>query len=162
MIDSDSYLARPPAIITLRQRLCLEAISFSINSIATDIQSVRSIAAQHPIAPPKLEDFSQRDKISLCSCLWSIVDQTHMLCKVLKELNLGAPYVDSFIDNHAPVVSNMPNKMDHLHSQLTNIISSKKSRPTVFGCLSYFVFNSTGRTEHGQQYGIIVMIHFGI
>ncbi len=37
MIYKDSYLARPPAVINPRQRLCLEAISFSISSIETEI-----------------------------------------------------------------------------------------------------------------------------
>jgi len=107
-----------------------------------------------------MDDFSQRGKISLCSSLWSVVDQTHMLRNILRELDLGAPYIDRFISKYA-VARTMRNSMDHIDSQLTNIINSKKSKPTVFGCLSYFVFDSTARTEKGQQYGLIVIVHFG-
>jgi hypothetical protein len=160
MINNDSYLARPPAIINPRQRLCLEAISFSIKSIATDIQKIRSIASTHSVIPPDVTDFSPHDKISLCGSLWSVVDQTHMLNNILKELNLSAPYIDSFISKYAAARS-MRNCMDHIHGQINNFIDSKKSRPTVFGCLSYFVFDNAWRNESGQHYGLIVIVHFG-
>jgi hypothetical protein len=159
MINNDSYLARPPAIINQRQRLCLEAIAFSINSIATDIQNIRAIVCAHSVIP-LATDFSPRDKISLCSKLWSIVDQTHMLNNILKALSLGAPYVDSFISKYAAATT-MRNWMDHIHTQLNNFINSKKARPTVFGCLSYFVFDNTRRTEDGKQYRDVAIVHFG-
>ena len=59
------------------------------------------------------------------------------------------------------VARKMRNSMDHIHSQLANIVNSKQSRPTVFGSLSYFVFNSVARTERGKQYGVSVVVHFG-
>ncbi len=83
-----------------------------------------------------------------------------MLNNILKALSLGAPYVDGFISKYAAATA-MRNCMDHIHRQLNNFINSKKARPTLFGCLSYFVFDNTWRTEDGNQYGHVAIVHFG-
>jgi hypothetical protein len=162
MIYKDSYLARPPIIINRRQRLCLEAISFSVNSILLSVSSIRNLVnMQPPPHPANAKDFSPSDKIFLCNNLWSTVDQVYMLCSILRSIDIKAPFIDIFIDKYLPTISELRNTMDHLGSKINNILKTKKLRPTLFGCLSYLHFNSNLRTETGQYCGLIVMIHFG-
>jgi hypothetical protein len=150
MFDNDSFVSRPPAVIKARQRLCLEAISFSINTIVRSLHIVKNIVNGHSIVLPNIADFSTADKIPLCSNLWAIVGQTHMLIKLLKELDCKSPVIDRFISLYS-VTSKMLNKIDHIHSNMDNIMNSSKSRPTIFGSLSYFVSNNTMRNDTGKR-----------
>jgi hypothetical protein len=83
-----------------------------------------------------------------------------MLIKLLKELDSRSSVVDRFISIYS-VASKMLNKIDHIHSNIQNIMNSNKSRPTIFGSLSYFVSNNTMKNASGQKHGIIVCVNFG-
>ena len=153
MFDKDSYVARPPAAIKARQRLCLEAISFSINMIVRSLNVVINIVNSHRIVLPNIDDFNAADKIPLCSSLWTVVGQTHMLIQLLKELDCKSSVVDHFILSYS-VAGKMLGKMDHINSNIENIINSNKSRPTIFGSLAYFVSDNNMKSDSVRNTGL--------
>lgn len=160
MFDKDSFVARPPASFHARDRLCFEAIAYSANVVMVSIDNIQRITERHPVVPPNLQDFEYADKILLCSSLWSVVDHTHMLITILKELHIKDAAIESFISTYH-VATTMRNKMDHLHEGLNNMVGAKRSRQTLLGVLSYFQYALRGSDGLPSREGIIVTIPFG-
>jgi hypothetical protein len=92
MFDAESYVARPPAIIAPPQRLALQAITFSMKAAMAALSSIQQITGEHTELTTDsegnitLNDFDGAKKVTLFSNAWEIVDQTHVICKLLEAM----------------------------------------------------------------------------
>jgi hypothetical protein len=109
----------------------LEGIRWSIDCIFWSFQQLTVAAVG--VSKDNQEAFD----LPIFTNCWSIVDQCHMLRKLLEEL----PHAESnpltdFVSKFESATL-IRNRMDHLHSQLGNLANTKEQRPPILGVLSY-------------------------
>ena len=156
---SDSYILRPPAAISLKTRLCLEAIAFSIRAIMGALGTIQRIVGAHAENPASISD---EERIDLFLSAWAIIDQIHMLRKLLTQIDdpkREPNYVKLFQVryNNATMIRN---KMDHLTTNLRNAAASKKRTANIFGSISYMITDAVP-TEDAPGWCRLVAVPFG-
>lgn len=134
IFDKDSFIARPPEILNLRQKLCLEALAHHANATMLYLDSTRAIIEAQALKSNP--NFSAIERLTLCTNMWGIVDSVHMFRQLLKAFGPMGPNGSAFFERYA-VAQQIRDKMDHLDDNLGNLASSKKARTTLLGSLSY-------------------------
>jgi hypothetical protein len=161
LFDKNSYVAHPPKLFLLRDRLCLEAIAYSMDSISASLEFIQCLTAKYSDAEFG-PSFSEQELRALCSDVWNVVDQLHMLRKLLEQLDPQRAGIPGEFAKKYGVATEIRNKMDHLHQNLDNLANAKSGRSTIFGSLSY-VANPRFEEEEGSRVfkGKIVTQPFG-
>ena len=142
MLASDTFFRQVPKALEVRQRLILEGAGWAINSIYWAFDQLKAAARE-----VKFDAAGHDSEHGIFVSCWSIIDQCHMLRKLLSELPIlpGGP-TEYFIKNYERVTL-IRNAMDHLHNQLNNLAESKKQRPPIFGVLSFCMFTDDDMAE---------------
>ena len=160
MFAPDSYVVRPPIVLNLEHRICLEAITFAMRSALASLQTVRHITSTHN---EDAEDFSEPQRIALYSNLWTVVDQVHFLRNLLHFINADVPGPIGDFYHRYEIARTMRNVMDHLNNNIPNLANLRQGRPTVFGSLAYFKYVGIRQDKDGNDihFGRSVVIPFG-
>jgi hypothetical protein len=134
MLSVDAFFRQVPKALAPKQRLIMEGAGWAIDSIYWSFDQAKAAARDS-----KFDATAHDIEHGMFVSCWSIVDQCHMLRKLLGELPLSPEGpTRTFIDKYENVTL-IRNAMDHLHDKLDNLTKSKKQSPPVFGALSYCV-----------------------
>ncbi len=134
MIPKDSFFKNIPSTLDLRQRLPLEGAGWAIDFIFWSFGQLRGAAALLPM--DMRGEAAEHIIQGLFVYSWSIIDQCHMLRKLLERLELGEVVIQDFVDRCGQATL-IRNAMDHLHKQIGNLATLQQARPPIFGALSY-------------------------
>ncbi len=134
MIGERSFFKKIPHIISLEQRLILEGIGWAIQMISLSFERLKSAAAQ---VDATSGSYPTSIAPEMFSCCWSIVDQCHMLRKLLERIYATTQTKQAKFIEKFEAVTLMRNDMDHLHQNIRNISAKKTPMPPVFGALSF-------------------------
>jgi hypothetical protein len=136
MLTENSFFKRIPTAIALDQRLIWEGAGWAIEAISWSFDRLRAAASQIDTQSPG-HGYPTPIAREIFTCCWSIIDQCHMLRKIL-ELTHPRPegLTHKFIEKFGAVTL-IRNAMDHLHANINNIANDKESRPPLFGAISF-------------------------
>jgi hypothetical protein len=73
------------------------------------------------------------------ACCWSIIDQCHMLRKILERAPLRPDGLAAKFSDKFEAVTLIRNAMDHLHQNINNVANKKGPISPIFGALSFCV-----------------------
>lgn len=135
IISQTSILRRLPQTFNAEQRLALDALVFSADTVAHSIASLQELAAAHGSA---IVQAPSRVRVAMFQAAWSIVDHLHVARQLLKKLVSGeyGPELGAF-DALGEIATLMRNCMDHLHQKIPNLARAKGVRAPVLGSLGY-------------------------
>lgn len=145
MSNENDFLKHPPQGIDIKQRLTFEGIGYAIDSLEISYERLRKHAAIIIDVEANKEGF---DRTSIFVDAWSMVDHGHSLLQLLLTLKneIWNDTIERFVEEHA-AVTRLRNYMDHLSSNLNNLVNSKERRPPIYGGVSFI---STKRDEGDQ------------
>lgn len=132
MLTDKSFLRQVPHALEMKTRIALEGVGWAIDSISIAFEAMRVLAVDFDVSVN-----STTNEHHLFVHCWSMVDQCHMLRSLLKRLppKLGGE-IEAFVHKTEPYTL-IRNSMDHLPSMIENIVKSEKTRPPIFGALSF-------------------------
>jgi hypothetical protein len=134
MIGENSFFKRIPLVISLEQRLIWEGAGWAIQMISLSFERLKSAALQ---IDTTTASYPSSVAAEMFSCCWSIVDQCHMLRKLLERVYSNTETKQAKFIEKFEVVTLMRNAMDHLHQNIKNVSAKKTPVPPVFGALSF-------------------------
>ncbi|HEY9686093.1 MAG TPA: hypothetical protein V6C52_03865 [Coleofasciculaceae cyanobacterium] len=166
------FLRAIPLSLDLKQRIALEAVSFSLDAIIGSYNQIVYLLSQ--FSHSKISDINREERVYIFTNIWTMIDQTHLINQLLKEiytpmkkhpeeddLHLGVvidekkelEFIDTYLATYSAVISDLRNKMDHLRVNLNNLSNAKKIEP-IHGSLSYICSN----IEELRQEGIFHIV----
>lgn len=171
---SGNFLHNLPQAIVPKQRIALEAISFSLDTIEqTYLELVAGLSTYLDIK--QLRSFQRSDRVSIFSKVWVIIDSSHAVLQLLqgfekKTKQDSEKKVDFLIEgkgsktnkvaktfyaDYGEKIRSLRNKMDHLGGNLNAIVSKKASQEPLFGTLSYIL--SDAENCASGEFDVIVL-----
>lgn len=161
LFKKGSFVVTPPIGIAAADRICLQGIAFTMQAAMLALTTIKTITRRHSLAG----DYETPEKLSLYMNAWAIVDQIHMLCRLLNVTAKGKTppqSVRQFIAQNEGATL-LRNKMDHLDKGLSNLGRKKKAQAHAFGALSYYHDCGQQMNSAGQmvQFGKSVVVIFG-
>lgn len=157
IFKSDSFIARPPSVINVETRICLEAIAFSVRAIAHNLNvlhgSTDAINVDHGV------NVSDEQILELFCCCCQIVDQLYNFKNLLLVLGKISPETAALIHKYESAYR-IRNKFDHLSVAIKNLAAKKKASPTTFGALAFYK-DCKIDIERKIHHGHIVVLPFG-
>jgi hypothetical protein len=131
-----SFLQRSPKELDRRQRIILEAIDISADTIDLSMRRIKQLAL-NVVGRSGDPEFSQTERSTLFLDAWAIVDRAHTIGTLLKR---GSPSImvgpDIKFAPEASKATSMRNAMDHVAQQIGNIV--KKTRaPPLYGIVTF-------------------------
>jgi hypothetical protein len=135
MLSNISFLRNLPIAILPEERLKLEAIAFSLDSIQYSYNGMRDAA--FGISNTTTLDSIFENRLALFSHAWGLVDQIHALRCLLKTMRMEPNGVLEKFVNSYENASLARNYMDHVHQNIKNLSISKKQRPPIFGSINF-------------------------
>jgi hypothetical protein len=139
MISENSFFKKIPLALDLPQRLIWEGAGWAIQMIALSYDRLKAAASQ---VDATSGDYPTSVATDMFACCWSIIDQCHMLLKILERVprrpdGLTAQFIEKF-----EAVTSIRNAMDHLHHNINNIANKKGPIAPLFGALSFAVITN--------------------
>jgi hypothetical protein len=134
MINENSFFRKIPLAINLEQRLVWEGTGWAIQMMALSYEKLKIAASQ---VDATSGNYPTRLATEMFACCWSIIDQCHMLRKLLERVSSdpdgkAVKFIQKF-----EAVSFMRNAMDHFHQNIKNMANKKDPIPPIFGALSF-------------------------
>lgn len=148
-LPEGSFIRALPFAVDLEQRLRLDALVFSADTIAAAYPQLASVAlraAQRQVTDGGAEAHATA---AMFQHVWSIVDQLHNVRMLLESLKLKVGDAPGFVDDFR-ISRDLRNRMDHLNQMIPNIAKSKESGDSLFGSLSYAV-TASPKVDGPQQ-----------
>lgn len=145
MLNEKDFLKHPPQGIDIKQRLTFEGIGYAVDALEISYERLK----KHAAVVIELEANKEGiDRTSMFVDAWAMVDHGHSLLQLLLTLKneIWNDTIEGFVEEHA-AVTRLRNNMDHLSSNLNNLVNSKGRRPPIYGGVSFI---STKRDEDGQ------------
>jgi hypothetical protein len=133
MLPDDAFLRRLPKILYPEERLRLEALVYSADTIEASYQSIVSLTSRYG---ENITEIKRIERTQLFMLAWSIVDHLHACRQLLPSLGLNTQTATKFIEETESATI-LRNKMDHLNPQIGNLSKLKDTRPPLFGALTY-------------------------
>jgi hypothetical protein len=134
MINENSFFKKIPQAIDLEQRLVWEAAGWAIQMMGLSYDRLKTAASNIDVAST---DYPTSLATEMFACCWSIIDQCHMLRKLLERVFvLPDGEVAQFIKKFETVTF-IRNVMDHLPQNINNVANKKQPIPPIFGALSF-------------------------
>ena len=135
MSNENDFLKHPPQGIDIKQRLTFEGIGYAIDALEISYDRLRKHAAVFIDVEANKEG---PDRTSMFVDAWSMVDHGHSLLQLLLTLKneIWNDTIERFVEEHA-AVTRLRNCMDHLSSNLNNLVNSKGRRPPIYGGVSF-------------------------
>jgi len=156
-----NFLHNLPIALVPKQRIALEAISFSLDSIEQLYAKLTGKLSMYEDMQ-QLNNIQRPDLVEIFSNIWSIIDNAHSVKQLLhgfdkrtkndekneldfevavsgSETNLVA---QDYHANYGEKISSLRNKMDHLSGNINAIVEKKSSQEPLFGTLSYILSNA--------------------
>ena len=154
MIGENSFFKKIPLAIDLRQRLIWEGAGWAIQMIALSYDKLKAVASQ---VDPTSGQYPTSLAPEMFACCWSIVDQCHMLRKILERVpllsdGLAAKFIEKFKS-----VTFIRNAMDHLHQNINNVASKKDPIAPIFGALSFCAIANDDVSSSTSDSGIPII-----
>lgn len=138
MVPENSILRNLPISIDAAQRLRLEALTFSSDTLSYVFSQIRSITGGYG---SKIASVSLHDRIALFSHCWTFVNELHavgvLLTSFFKEGSGPGPNQSAFLER-AKIATVLRNKITHLNQNISNLSQAKGIHAPIFGALSYF------------------------
>jgi len=134
MIGENSFFKRIPLALDLEQRLIWEGAGWAIQMISLSFEKLKSAAAQIDRSSTV---YPTSNATEMFSCCWSIVDQCHMLRKLLDRVYADTDTKQAKFVEKFEAVTSMRNAMDHLHQNIKNVSAKRSPIPPIFGALSF-------------------------
>jgi hypothetical protein len=134
MISENSFFKNIPLAINLQQRLIWEGAGWAIQMIALSYDRLKVAASQ---VDATSGNYPTSLATEMFACCWSIIDQCHMLRKILERVplrsdGLAAKFIEKF-----EAVTFIRNAMDHLHQNINNVANKKGPVAPIFGAMSF-------------------------
>jgi hypothetical protein len=136
MISEDSFFKKIPLAINLEQRLTWEGAGWAIQMIDLSYNKLKAAASQVDATLATYPTFLATE---MFACCWSIIDQCHMLRKILERAPLDADGLAAKFIKKFEAVTFIRNAMDHLHQNINNVANKKGPISPIFGALSFCV-----------------------
>jgi hypothetical protein len=149
MLPDNSFLRRLPASLAPVSRIRLEALVFSSDVLTHAHSSLRELATRLGDAN---HCFTPRDRVSLLSYAWTIVDQLHLIRQLFRAISgkiLGPNQSKFFKLSESATL--MRNRMDHLSGSVKNLSTQKGARSPLFGALAYFLVEPKHMNERSSS-----------
>lgn len=133
-----TLLNAPPLGLVAEQRIALEGIGYAIDAMELGYSQLLSLAEK--AAAAQFGEIERQLRIAILEQAWLIVDRGHALIKLFEavEDSITGPTLKQFQEKYVSA-TRLRNYMDHLHSQIGNLASSRKARPPLFGVLHFAV-----------------------
>jgi hypothetical protein len=134
MLSDQSFFKKIPTVITLEQRLIWEGAGWAIDMIFGSYERLRQAAIRIDTGSTQYPTLVAQE---MFACAWSIIDQCHMLCNILKRSSPPPRGPTANFIERCKAVTLIRNSMDHLHSNIKNIANKKSALPPLFGAMSF-------------------------
>jgi hypothetical protein len=146
MITENSFFNKIPQAIDLEQRLILEGVGWAIQMLSLSYDKLKAAASRVDVAS---NTYPTSQATEMFACCWSIIDQCHMLRKLLERMNpITGGLAATFIEK-SEAATLIRNAMDHLHQKIQNIANKKDPMPPLFGALSFAVIGNEDMSDSG-------------
>jgi hypothetical protein len=155
MLPNDAFLRRLPKTLNPRERLALEALVFSADSIDASYQSIISLTSA---LGEKIPEIQRIQRSLLFTFAWSIIDHLHVCRQLLSSLGVKTKTAAKFV-KETERATDLRNKMDHLKGNIDNLTKSKRPRPPLFGAITYIYISEA--TDGNALMGGTVLISAG-
>ncbi len=149
-ISEGSPLKRIPDTIVPHQRLIFDGIRYAISMILHSYSDIFNSLNYITIHNPNLKEKDYFTPLFLNA--WNIIDTSHRLKLLIKRFSdFEKIYVFTDFINSIEDISELRNRMQHLHSRLEFLKSKKVS---VWGCIHWISISDRERLE-GKQHVLI-------
>lgn len=100
MLGHDAFLRRLPQILDSEQRIRLEALVFSADTIDVSYAAIVALTSKYA---ESITNITRTDRIRLFANVWTIVDQLHSCRQLCSSLGFETQLIRSFTGARAPL-----------------------------------------------------------
>lgn len=169
-----NFLHNLPKALEAKQRIALEAISFSLDAIDIKYNTIINRLSMYRTVE-KVQKMPRLERIAIFSDIWSMIDNAHAIMQLFygaekktkrdeaKKLDFTIEGHDSstgkitktYYDEYAEPLRVLRNKMDHLSGNLEKIADKKAIQEPMFGTLAYILSNE--KTPENSELDVVIL-----